>query len=106
MELKNLLKRAIEVREQYNNLENRLYGRVWTHEELALGFVVDVGTLMRLIMAKEGIRDAQDVENALAHELADCLWSVLVLSHTYRIDIEKAFLKTMDEIEERIKSAG
>ncbi len=63
------------------------------------GFVVDVGDLMRLVMAKSGIRRVEDVDGKLEHELADCLWSVLVLSKLYGVDIEKAFLRTMDDLE-------
>jgi NTP pyrophosphatase (non-canonical NTP hydrolase) len=38
----------------------------------------------------------------LGHELADCLWSVLVLSDLYGIDLEEAFLHTMDDLERQI----
>jgi hypothetical protein len=63
------------------------------------GFVVDVGDLMKLVMAKSGIRQAEDVDKKLAHELSDCLWCVLVLSKMYGLDIEKEFMKTMDELD-------
>jgi NTP pyrophosphatase (non-canonical NTP hydrolase) len=62
------------------------------------GFVVDVGDLMRLVMAKSGIRHTDEVDAKLAHELADCLWSVLVLAKLYDIDLEKAFLTTLEEL--------
>jgi hypothetical protein len=39
--------------------------------------VGDVGDLMKLVMAKEGAREIQDVDEKLQHELAACLWSVL-----------------------------
>lgn len=66
------------------------------------GFVRDVGDLMKLIMAKEGARDIEDVEKKLAHELSDCLWSILVLSNKYGVNIEEAFMKTVGELEKRI----
>lgn len=103
MELKDLLERAWAVRRQYADLEARRYGRPWTDEEVALGFVGDVGDLMKLVMAQNGVRDIPAVKSKLAHELADCLWSVLVLSQLYDIDLEQAFVQTMDEIEQRIK---
>lgn len=66
------------------------------------GFVGDVGDLMKLVMAKSGIRTIADTEHKLPHELADCLWSVLVLARLYDVDLEKAFLTTMDDLERRL----
>lgn len=66
------------------------------------GFVGDVGDLMKLVMAKSGIRTIADTEQKLPHELADCLWSVLVLARLYDVDLEKAFLTTMDDLERRL----
>lgn len=102
MELNDLIARAKEIRERYKKFETRETGRAWTRAEVAQGFVVDVGELMELVMAKEGIRTrAGDLDEQLAHELSDCLWCVLVLADEYGIDIEKAFLKTMDDLVQR-----
>ncbi len=103
MELGDLTQRAIEIREQYAELEKTRHGRAWTREEIALGFVGDVGDLVKLVMAQSGIRDIADAEGKLAHELADCLWCILVLSKMYDVDLEQAFLRTMDDLEEYIK---
>jgi NTP pyrophosphatase (non-canonical NTP hydrolase) len=58
--------------------------------------------LMKLVIAKSGVRDIENVDQKLSHELADCLWSVLVLADKYGVDLEKAFVETMSELEERI----
>ena len=97
------MNRALQVRKAYEKFEKNYYGRSWTKENLAQGFVGDVGDLMKLVMAKEGIRKIENVDAKLAHELSDCLWSVLVLSHMYEIDLEKSFLGTMGELEEHLK---
>ena len=104
MEFEDLVRRAMEVRMQYADLELATYGRTWTREEVALGFIGDVGDLTKLILAKNGVRAIPDAEQKLAHELADCLWSVLVLSQMYDIDLEHAFLQTMDTLEQHIAS--
>ena len=65
-----------------------------------MGFVGDVGDLMKLVMAQSGVRKIPDVESQLAHELADCLWSLLVLSQMCGTDLEHAFLQTMDDLEQ------
>jgi NTP pyrophosphatase (non-canonical NTP hydrolase) len=43
-----------------------------------------------------------DVRHKLAHELADCLWSVLVLADAYGIALERAFFETMDDLEQHL----
>lgn len=85
-------------------MEIKKYGRSWTDEEIALGLVGDIGDLMRLVQGKNKIRDISEVDSKIAHELSDCLWSILVLSDIYNIDLEKSFLKTMDELEKRINN--
>ncbi len=99
MDFKLLMQRAIQIREYYAAFEKTHYKRDWTDEELALGFVGDVGDLAKLIQARNGIRNIPDAEPKLAHELADCLWSVIVLADACDVDLEQAFLKTMDELE-------
>lgn len=97
MELAELSRRAMEIRAQYAELERARHGRSWTTEEIALGFVGDVGDLMKLVMATNGVRNISDAEAKLAHELADCLWCILVLSHLHGINLESAFVHAMDE---------
>ena len=99
MEFRELEQRALAIRGRYASLERRRYGRAWTREELALGFVGDVGDLMKLALAQEGVRAIPDAAEKLAHELADCLWSLRVLADAYEVDLQQAFLRTMDELE-------
>lgn len=89
----------MEIRKQYEAKEKQLYGSAWTNEEIALGFVGDVGDLAKLIVAQNGKRNIPDSKEKLAHELADCLWSLLVISNIHNIDLERSFTKTMDELE-------
>jgi NTP pyrophosphatase (non-canonical NTP hydrolase) len=99
MNLHQMTERAMELRARFAATAQAEGGREWTREEVMQGFVVDVGTLMRLVMAKSGIRDVPTADAKLAHELVDCLWSVLVLARLYEIDLEAAFTTTMNEIE-------
>lgn len=95
MDFTTMTERARAVRAQYAALEQSRYGRSWTPEEIALGFVGDVGDLMKLVQGKAGVRPREDLDEALAHELADCLWSVMTLADCYGIDLEQAFDETM-----------
>jgi NTP pyrophosphatase (non-canonical NTP hydrolase) len=98
--MRELTERALRVHDLYDRLNQRVRGRTWTREEFMLGFVGDVGDLAKLVMAAEGARSIQD--GSLEHELADCLWSVLILAHKYDIDLPAMFARTMDELEEAI----
>ncbi|RYB96765.1 nucleotide pyrophosphohydrolase [Nocardioides glacieisoli] len=91
--------RARAIRAQYAEVEASTYGRSWTTEEIMLGFLGDVGDLAKLVQGKAGVRPREDLDEALAHELADCLWSVLTLADSYDVDLQGAFTSTMDELE-------
>jgi len=57
---------------------------------------------MKLVMAKEGFRAHNNIDKKLAHELADCLWSIIILADELSIDLESEFLTTMEELQKRI----
>lgn len=102
MDFKELQQRAVEIRNKYREFEIKKTGKEWTNLNIMEGFIGDVGDLMKLVMAKEGVRNIDDTDTKLAHELADCLWSILILADKYSIDIESEFMKTMDELATRI----
>src|SRR5687767_2959524 len=102
MDVQRLQQRALEIREKYRVLEVKKYGKEWTNEQIVQGFVGDVGDLIKLVMAKSGIRSIENVDEKLRHELADCLWALLVISAKYKVDLEKAFTENMDQLDERI----
>lgn len=106
MELREATASARELRQLYASLEAKRHGRSWTLQELALGFVGDVGDLAKLVQAASGVREVPDWRPRLAHELADCLWSVLVLADALEIDIEHAFNETMAQLKQYVRSQG
>jgi NTP pyrophosphatase (non-canonical NTP hydrolase) len=103
MNFSEIVKRAKEIKSLYANLETKKYGQVWTPSQIAQGFVVDVGDLMKSVMSKEGVREVENVDEKLNHELCDCLWSVIILADKFKVDLEKSFVSNMDLLEERIK---
>jgi NTP pyrophosphatase (non-canonical NTP hydrolase) len=103
MEFNLMTERAMEIRQLYSQYEQQTFGRSWTREEVALGFVGDVGDLAKLIQAANGVRNIPDVNKKLAHELSDCLWSVIVVANLHGIDLEQAFMSTMDDLEQHSK---
>jgi NTP pyrophosphatase (non-canonical NTP hydrolase) len=104
MDFKQIQQRALEIREKYTQFEIQKTGTSWTKSQIMEGFVGDVGDLMKVVMAKEGAREMENVDEKLAHELSDCLWCVLVLAHQYNVNLEVEFMKTLDSLEQRISS--
>ena len=102
MDFQEITERALSIRKQYAEFEKQNYGAAWTSEEIALGLVGDVGDLVKLVMAENGRRNIPDSKNKLEHELADCLWSLIVLANLHEVDLEKSFLDTMDNLERNL----
>ncbi len=61
------------------------------------------GDLMKLVTAKEGVRVIENVDKKLAHELSDCLWSIIILADQYGIDLEKSFQEAMNSLEKSLQ---
>lgn len=104
MSIDELRQQAMRIHDLYDQLNLRERGRVWTREEFMLGFVGDVGDLSKLVMAAEGAREMPGGRAALEHELAACLWSVLILAHRYNVDLEAAFHRAMAELDTAINT--
>lgn len=100
MDFQNIIDRALTIRKLYKEKEKQLYGSSWTNEEIMLGFVGDVGDLAKLVMAENGKREIENSKEKLEHELADCLWSVIVLAKMHDVELEQSFLNTMDKLED------
>jgi NTP pyrophosphatase (non-canonical NTP hydrolase) len=99
MDFRSIIDRGLEIRTLYEEKENQLYGSPWTAEEIALGFVGDVGDLAKLVLAENGRRNIENSKEKLEHELSDCLWSVIVLAHIHEVDLESSFMNTMDHLQ-------
>jgi len=93
---------ALQLNELYEQVEIKRYGRIWTTEELALGFVGDVGDLAKLIQANAGIRTIDDCRAKLGHELSDCLWSIIVLASKCGIDLEEEFVTNTAQLSKHL----
>jgi NTP pyrophosphatase (non-canonical NTP hydrolase) len=103
MKFEDINKRALEIREKYDQLNFAQRGVEWNATQVMAGFVGDMGDLSKIIMAKDGLRAMDDIDAKLAHELSDCLWSLLVIASKYKIDLASEFMKTMDQLEVRVQ---
>ncbi|MDE0547682.1 MazG nucleotide pyrophosphohydrolase domain-containing protein [Microbacterium sp. C7(2022)] len=106
MEFQAMQQMARRVAALYGERDVEHFGRAWTAEELVLGLVGDVGDLAKLAQGKAGGRPRSDLDAALEHELADCLWSLIAIADAFDLDLEKAFVTTMDELSGRLGGAS
>lgn len=102
MDFTDLQDRARAVRSLYAAAEAERHGRSWSTEEIFLGMLGDVGDLAKLVQGKAGVRPREDLDEALAHELSDVLWCVMTLADAYGVDLERAFVSTMDDLTEHL----
>lgn len=95
-DIKTLEQRALEIRRKYDDRERSKGSQTWDAKKLARGFKKDVSDLVTIL--DEAVVD----QKKLNHELADCLWSVLVIARKLDVDIERAFWTTMGELDNRL----
>lgn len=82
---------ARRIKQHYVSLQVTEAGRPWSTAETMLGFTDDVGTLSRLVMEHEHLRNPRpDLDSRIEHELAACLWSVLTLADELGVDLQAA----------------
>jgi len=104
MDLNDLYRRYQEIKKLYDASDMKRSGKPWPREEYVRAFSADVGELAKLTMGKDGLRDIKDIDRKLAHEIADCLYSIFIIAEKYGVDLEKSFMETMDELEKRAQN--
>ena len=96
MEYRKLEELAVEIADLYTMLNKKDGHKVWTNREYLEGLMGDIGDLHKLLMANRGFRQIDgDLDKKIAHELADCLWSIILIAKDLNIDLEKEFTENM-----------
>lgn len=102
--LKDLQARALEIKELYDRINSIESGHVWRREDYVRGLLVDVGELVELTMAADGVRrPPPNLPDRLSHEIADCLWSLIIIAHEYNIDLGPAFNKQTEKMAKKLE---
>lgn len=105
MRLDEALKVAREVDAVYA-AQNAAAGRAhWNLRDVAQGLAGDVGELNRLAMAQCGLRDMEQVDTRLRHEIADCFWSLLIVCDRAGVDLGEVFDEQMQALLVRLSAA-
>jgi NTP pyrophosphatase (non-canonical NTP hydrolase) len=103
MDFQDLIAHAKNIKESYAVLNRQENARIWTANEYAQGLIGDIGDLNKLLMAKHGYRFADiDVDRKIEQELADCIWSLIMLADELEIDLEGVFRRRLDQLQDKI----
>jgi hypothetical protein len=70
----DIIRRSIEIRKKYHQLEIQHHGSEWTVEEDALAYLTDAGLVGRNIMAAQQRWPKADAHAELEHKLGENIW--------------------------------
>jgi len=101
VDFKQIIQKTREIFKLYAESDERRLGHEWPRGEYAKALAADVGALIKLTMAKDGLREVENVDEKLKHEFGDVLSALIYLADKYDVDIEQAFWETMKTLEDR-----
>lgn len=98
---KKMAAKAVAIRKRYSKFDRK----EWRIEQVFMGLVKDVGDLSKVLMIYNGYRDDlnKKTESMIGHELADMLYSIMVIANKIGINLEKSFWDNMKNIESKLK---
>ncbi|UTX50341.1 MazG-like protein [Chryseobacterium sp. MA9] len=94
-----IIKRSLDIREKYHQLEIKGNGTQWTLEEDALAYLTDAGLIGRNVMSHEKTWLKKDSAEELEHKLAENIWWLIILADRTGIDIKEALEKFLTKTE-------
>ncbi|PWN67870.1 MazG-like protein [Chryseobacterium oncorhynchi] len=94
-----IIKRSLDIREKYHQLEIKGNETQWTLEEDALAYLTDAGLVGRNVMSHEKTWLKKDSAEELEHKLAENIWWLIVLADRTGIDIKEALEKFLTKTE-------
>lgn len=98
--LEDLERQALRIFRDFSLRSARQSRPQWTPLDITLGLAADVGDLAKKVQQERGLRIGGADKDDIAEELADCLWSILVLADAYRVDLGAA----LGALERRVRS--
>lgn len=88
-----IIRRSLEIRKKYHELEMQHHGSEWTVEEDALAYLTDAGLVGRNIMSQQKRWPKSNSQEELEHKLGENIWWLIVLAERSNIDIKEAMEK-------------
>ena len=84
-----IIRRSLELRKKYHQLEVQHHGSEWTVEEDALAYLTDAALVGRNLMSQQQRWPKADSEAELKHKLGENIWWLIVLAERSGIDIRE-----------------
>ncbi len=94
-----IIKRSLDTRKKYHQLEIKSNGVEWTPEEDALAYLTDAGLIGRSVMSHQKTWLKEGSAEELEHKLAENIWWLIVLADRTGIDIKEALEKFLTKTE-------
>lgn len=98
-----IIRRSMQIRKKYHELETLHHGSEWTLEEDALAYLTDAGLVGRNIMSQQKRWPKADSETELEHKIGENIWWLIVLAERSGIDIRVAIDQFLSKTEKLIK---
>ena len=81
----------------------RVRTKKWTPEAMLTDLTEEVGELANAILVKEGFKNEKRAKADLVDSICDILFDVFMIAEEYNIDVEKEYLKVLEQLQARIK---
>ncbi|RKE55887.1 MazG-like protein [Sphingobacterium detergens] len=98
-----IIRRSMEIRKKYRELELLHHGSEWTVEEDALAYLTDAGLVGRNVMSQQQRWPKAGSEAELKHKLGENIWWLIVLAERSGIDIREAVDQFLTKTEDALK---
>lgn len=98
-----IIRRSVEIRKKYHELELLHHGSEWTVEEDALAYLTDAGLVGRNIMSQQKRWPKAGSEAELEHKIGENIWWLIVLAERSEIDIREALNQFLSKTETMFK---
>ena len=85
MEFQKMIDRTKKIFTYYAKSDKKRLGHEWPRGEYVKALFGDVGALAKLTMAKDGLRDIDDIDTKLSREFADILSALIYLAYIIHI---------------------
>lgn len=85
-----IIRRSIEIRKKYHQLEMLDHGSEWTLEEDALAYLTDAALVGRNIMSQQQRWPKAGSEEELEHKIGENIWWLIILAERSGLDVKSA----------------
>ncbi|SRR5690606_13613816 len=98
-----IIRRSLDLRKKYHELELQHHGSEWTVEEDALAYLTDAGLVGRNIMSEQKRWPKSGSKTELEHKLGENIWWLIVLADRSGININEALENFLSKTEDLLR---